>query len=577
MGKKINIAIYPDYNEIFGDEKDKEDLEYFLKDIPTVNIIQLVSFISACLDINICNFKIQNFILTGLLGRLNRKEQLSISHKINSINDRVQKIVFHPISCLLILQVSTLNFKPGRKKEFSSENARNILKAFLYCNSIYSKKMKGFIPGLSELNDTEKNLGLFITMDVAQKYYFNPVKDIFEQSYKLKYFDEFLKNDIEIGGKYYEEFIKHKNVTSLLEIIKFTWNVYFKIISFKKVFESENVKYIINVDDNDQLILEYFDSISIIEDELKIYKQNYKEFDLDFKLIREKPLFKLNEKQFVVLSSNYFADKIFLSLMFEYFKFIKQCGFAKKFEDFKSYYSEIFVEKYLLQTLLDFVFEKVKIDIKQSGDILKKKDKYNKDYSDYYIRKKNKILLFECKDRLMKAETKYSYDFEKVSKDINEKFIEVGVDQFLKIIMSISNLEIPFEILKDVDLKNLIIIPIIVYTDITYSARGINQYINIIFEKKLQTLKLDLKIQDIVLIHIDTIINYQELFHSKKVDFINVLERYNRYTKKLNEKDPKSHDLIDFDSYLNEYIKRERKIKYSENNFIKNLHKELYL
>lgn len=581
MAKEINIAVYPTYVDIFGDGFEKEKLIFLLKEIPTFNLISTVSFISACIDNRTDNFDAQNYILKELLTPLNRKEQLDISEKINSFEKGAPIIVFHQVACLLLAQTSILNFTAGEKKYLTSSDARNILKAFLHCNSKYSVKMDDLIPGLRDLNDLEKPIGLTIVMDTAQSRFFNPRKDILEQSFKLKQFDEFLKCDSEIGGKYYQEYIKSKNVSNLLEIIKITWNIYFKIASFKKDFELKEVRSTINVTDKDPLIIKYFDSISIVKSDLSIYSTEYNETDLDFKLIREKPLYKINENQFAVINSNFFADRIFHSLFFDYYKFIRQIGYSKTFGDFKSYYSEIFVEKFLLKRVLNNIFEKKNVDVKEAGDVLKIKDKYNKDYSDYYLRKGLKLLLFECKDTIMKTEIKYSYEYRKIIEDINKKFIDkVGVDQLLNVITSIGNHEIPFDRMESIELKDLTVFPVIVYTDPAFNARGINYYVNTVFKERLKKLDYEIFIEPITMIHIDTLINYQELFRDK-VDFMNTLVRYSKYilSNKKNTMDldkPKANSFINYNSFLEMYLHKERGFTNNDIKVYNALHKELY-
>lgn len=580
MPKEINLGIFPDYEEVFNDGNENEQLSFFLRDIPTFNLVRSMSFISACLDTGIENFETQYFILKELLKPLDRKEQIEISDKINSLTGGSMKIVFHQVACLLITQTSVLNFNSGVDKTLSRENARNILKAFFWCNSKYSKGMSQLIPSLENEKNREKICGLFMVMDIAQLSFFNKQKDILEQSFKLKLFDEFLRTDNAIG-KYYYKFIKSKNVSNLLEIIKITWNIYFKILQPKDTFKADKIINIINVTNNQKEVLEYFNSISILQGELEHYSKKFSIDDLDFKLIREKPLYKLNENHFIVLNSNFFVDKLFNSLLFDYFNFICSLGYTGSFGDFKSYYALIFVEKYLLQNILGVIFAKTNANIKQEGDKLKQHDKFNKDYSDYYLRIGNKLVLFECKDTIMKSDIKYSYDYKKVIDEVNKKFItKVGVDQIIKVISSVSKNQIPFDNMNEDDLKKLTIIPAIVYTDLSFSARAVNYYVNTIFRDILTKHRFLFMVEPIVMIHIDSLINYKELFRDK-VNFINTLEKYNRFIlkkekKMINTSISETNCLIDYNSFLKKYIHKERGFTHKDINVYRNMYQELY-
>lgn len=577
----VNIAVFPNYEDVFDDGYKEKSLIFYLKDIPTYNLISSISFISACLDTGLENFEAQNYILKELITPLARKEQIEISAKINSFEGGTKKIIFNHFACLLIAQTAILNFNLGEKvNNLSRDNARNILKAFLWCNSKYSKGMTALIPKLNLEKDREKVCGLFISMDVAQSGFFSNKKDILEQSFKLKIFDEFLKNDIEIG-KYYQDFIESKHVSNLLDIIRIIWNTYFKILQPEKVFNASKIKNAFNFNENHFDVKEYFNSMSIHPSENQDFTKQFYIEDLDFKLIREKPIYKLEENIFNVLSVGFFVDKIFNSLLFDYYIFINSKGYSGSFGDFKSYYSEVFVEKYLLRLLLDVIFEKIKADVKQPGDIGKKQDRFNKDYSDYYLRKGDKIILFECKDAIMRADVKYSYDHKKVFQDIDKKFItKVGVDQFIKVINSISNNDFQFDKIEPADFEKLTIIPVIVYTDISFNARAVNYYLNTVFKKKISELNFKCKIEPIVMIHIDSLIDYHELFRDK-VDFINTLERYNRYISKNEKKSIKTskHEINcfeDYNTFLKRYIHKEREFTHKDINVYNNLYKDLY-
>ncbi|MFZ1320006.1 MAG: hypothetical protein WAT71_00470 [Ignavibacteria bacterium] len=481
----------------------------------------------------------------------------------------------------MIIQTSILNYKIGNIKNLKSENAINILKAFLICNTNYSSKMKDLVPSLSALNQDDKELWMSIVMDVAQGKLLNSKNDIMEQSFKLREFDSFLNTDTKIGGKYYKDFINRRKITSLIDIIKITWNIFFNLMTYIYKLDYKNIKTTIIVKDNEEMAINYFDSISIINDEINFLKNKYVHNDLDFKLIRNKPLYKINNNQYIVLNKNYFSDKIFSSLIFDYYTFINNDGYQGSFADFKSYCSLNFIEKYLLKRVIEKIFEKKQVDVKNTGDNFKKKDKYNKEYSDYYLRDRKKLLLFECKDYIMKSEVKYSFDFEEIKADINKKFInKVGVDQLINTIDSISKNQIPFDKMDSHEINNLVIFPILIYTDHSYNSESINEFIRIIFKEKINQLKIKFQIEPIIMIHIDSLVNYQELFRTK-VNFINVLERFNKFIiscKKRNLKSDniKSKKLSNFDTFLKKYMHKERKFTHKDIKVFDNLYMELY-
>lgn len=576
----MNLAVYPTYEEIFPNSTNV-DIKTLLKDIPTFNIVEKISFYSACLDYKMKDFNVQNYIYLDLIKSFDPKLQNEISERINDSTNGKTSVIFHKVSCLLILSNSLINFMDGKKSILSPEDNLNILKAFLYYNSEYSSRLKRLMESLEGLPHNDKLIGVHLIMEVGQNEFFNPEKDIVEQSYKLNYFDEFLKIDNTIGDIYYAGFLNEKNINSLKEIIKFIWNIYFKMLQRNSKFNPKDIKDTIHITEDFQIEYKFFESLTINPKLESLIKNAMNSNELDFKPIRENPLFAKDKTHFVILDNNFFVDKLFQSMLFDYFNFMHALGYTKGFPIFKTYYSEIFIEKFLLKKHLDFIFANININTKQTGDIFKKKDKFNRDYSDYYVRIRNKILLFECKDRIMKADVKYSFDYNKIINDINEKFINgSGVDQFINVIKSINENNIPFDNLT-IPISDLSILPILVYTDSVFDSAAVNFYVNKIFFERINGLNFSFKIEKIIMINLDTIIRYQDLFHEKKVNFVNVLEKYNRFVQR-NEKNTfdknkwQTKSFIDFNNFLIDYLFQERKFKHTDIKMYKNLYKELY-
>lgn len=247
---------------------------------------------------------------------------------------------------------------------------------------------------------------------------------------------------------------------------------------------------------------------------------NYNELP-DFVSLRSNPILKIDEKTFIILNKLFLIERIFKSVVFE-FSLKINAGLPKELrvKDFRSIYCDHFSEQILLYNTLDKCFPSNSKWLKFKGEDFKKNG-YSAE-PDYYVRFKNKIFLFESKDVILKGNIKQSRDFSILSESLKEKFLKHGKDK-KAILQIIENIKRLFEgyyqkIDNNYNIEFLNIFPILVVHDRQFDTPELNRLINIWFKNELKknfNYKEISKINDLVIVNIDTLILYQEYFRKR--------------------------------------------------------------
>ena len=153
---------------------------------------------------------------------------------------------------------------------------------------------------------------------------------------------------------------------------------------------------------------------------------------------------------------------------------------------------------------------------------------------DYYVRNGNKIFLFESKDILPSVNVKKSFDFSLIKEELekklyfNEKGSPKAVLQLINTIREILNEDIKFD--NNFKSRKIKIYPVLVLHYRLFNVGGLNKLINFWFKEELGKLEnegLEISnVKPLVIIDIDTLIFYQDLFKDKKLNLENCLEEF---------------------------------------------------
>jgi hypothetical protein len=225
-------------------------------------------------------------------------------------------------------------------------------------------------------------------------------------------------------------------------------------------------------------------------------------------------------------------EKIFQSLYFTLNKINSSLPKSQKIKDFRSFYGDEFSEQALVYKVLDKCFPKK--FIKLTGEEMRTLGVVGE--PDYYIRRKNKIFLFEAKDTLLNAKVKHSSDFKILEGALIEKFYRNKKGKPKAVLQLIENirtiLEGNFSADSEIKIDKVLIFPILLVHYPQYNTVGLNRIVNMWFKEELEKLALEgfdvSRVKNLIIIDLDTFILHQEILLSRqpKVLIDKALESY---------------------------------------------------
>jgi hypothetical protein len=259
------------------------------------------------------------------------------------------------------------------------------------------------------------------------------------------------------------------------------------------------------------------------------------EIDYDFRLLRGRPLYKVEEGVYSIISPLFVFEKIFKGLFFKLNEIHNKIPNEKKsIKNLKSFYTTNFSENFLLYKILDHIYGN-RSYIKFSG--LEISNENIDGGPDYYIRNGNYIFLFENKDVLINAEIKQSSNFELIEDELKKKFYfdkkgnKVTPKAVIQIVQNIRKI-LKKENVYDVNynLNSIQIYPLLVLHDTSFNCPGLNAIIDYWFKLELYKLQdegLNIsRVKSLTVINIDTLILYADFFRTKKKTLNDLIEAY---------------------------------------------------
>jgi len=248
--------------------------------------------------------------------------------------------------------------------------------------------------------------------------------------------------------------------------------------------------------------------------------------DADFTKIKASPVYKdTNSGSYYVIFEQFFVEKMYKGL---YFIFNSINDSLKGSGDFiKNFRSEIgfnFSEKVLLNRI-------IKDSIGNKYKHLSYRELTRNGAPDYYIRDGKYVLLFECKDNLVKKEVIENNDFKLFVDELrylfveNEKGKDKALKQLIHNIVSIRN----GEFLEDAGIKcnTSVIYPIIVTHHAIFSLVGLNLLLNDWFFEELEKQGLNkIDVKNPTIININTLILLQDFLPQKNFSLRSLIDSY---------------------------------------------------
>ena len=524
MNYQTSVAI--GYESIFNDYKTVNPVD-LISDIPTINSLEIIGYFTAQMHTQERSFEKQLEFLNIWCSRLPREIIPKIEDFISrtTVKEKSEFNFINNVSSLILFQIIIENKNDLDKLEnLTPEQELNLFKAYLWCSQYWTDKQNGHTP---EKIETPEDLISLIFPTQLPYMEIIEFKDFRLQFLKAVYFFKFVERN-DVFKDYLTSFLKEYNLES--------WQNYLvNILSlYVRKFETLKTPSIINIQD------EFPEIINFIK-QFCLDPNSYTKTD-DFSTIRKTPIYKISENEYLFLNLNFFVDKLFQGIQFDFFRIIKKNKLkyngkeVKEFDHFRSIYAEQISEKGIFYETIKYSFEKNNYNL-LDGNTLKHILKDGE--PDFYTRDKRKVYLFEYKDVILNAAIKHSYDFEKIKDEISTKMIsnqvgsQKGITQLFNSISKIRNGEYS-EVDDYEQLKDCIIYPIIVFTDFSFNLPGVNYFLNKKFREMVNSSVLLNKgdIKDLTLIDLDTFLKFQDLFREKKLKINNTLNEYHQYTKK---------------------------------------------
>lgn len=521
---KINPKKYLGYSDIF--EGSPESIEYYLEGIDRETMFLLIPFLVNASTPDHQFHSPFNLLPEWFSGE-NQEYCYSILEKFDT-----SSIFVNPISSLELVEIAYSIEAAQTKTKSDVEIERDIFILYSILNQRQNKLEIANEHLLPAKGDANYHNALFTqyTFNTSDLLNVDLLKILCCQIYKttqlLKYFEKSQKH-----SEHYEIFLSKYKSTDWQEYLKKLYALTLPVLVSKddKSFHQVNVDQDANYDANcsflEQFILSETDNYTL----------------QDFIAIRENPLYKIDEGKYRVVNKQFLIEKIFKSLTFMFWLEInnKLVSDQNKIADFKGQFGEEFSENTLLYKVLDDSFPNKWIKI--SGQDFKNLN-YDKGEPDYYLRFKNKILLFESKDVIIKGEIKQSRNHQKIIKALADKFNKteengrgVGIPQIVKNIKRIMNKHYEY---ADVDYNSetIRIFPILLVHDKQYDTLAFNKILNEWFQDELDGIKDECnisKVEKLTLINIDTFIYYRDIIKNGKVIFDQIITKYHSKANKL--------------------------------------------
>lgn len=520
------------YSDIF-DPAEKVNFTKWLQEIPGISSVETISYLLFTITNPVPTCFSQFDYLAMWMMRMQMPEQGMVLRYIqekNPFNDP-RFALLDIESCLDLLQ-QLLIHNNCQTVERSRADEVKLFKCLLVCNDRkgeQERKLAGLTGKENAEEAIEKMLPVMIhRMELTKPYNFQL------PFLKIDYFFRYCMVEPQYN-KYLGIFLAHYRLDRYEQYMFHIVNPY---VSSMITAEPSN-KMILDKDYKSAI--RFFDAFSINAETIKE--------DEDFRQLRTFPIYHSDHETYVILVTRFFLDKLFQGLLFDFARVIHGNGYPKmNFEQLKSDLGNDFSEHHLFYQVMDRCFAgygNYRIMGQEMKALVKESE------PDFYIRNGNKVFLFEFKDITLPVGVKYAKDVGTIKEGILERTVETKSGQAKAVLQLLQNAKHFYNGLyrraDPVDASHCIIYPVFVHTEQALQASGINRIHVQRCKGLIQELDLPgFRIKDIVLIHIDTLILFQDYFADEKFRLDKCLLSYLEYTSRDNV----LNQLIGFDEFL---------------------------
>lgn len=329
----------------------------------------------------------------------------------------------------------------------------------------------------------------------------------------------------------------------------------------------------LNIDIDSLITRSVIDKLSISSEENNIPYSSKDEYDQggnsDYKMFRDKPLFKLTNGDYVVYNRSFLIDRLYSSLYFDFKKIVAEL--KGKQPNISHLFTTEFIEKTLFVGLMN---ECLSHNVVEAFDESGLKCKYQikkgeLGYPDYFLKTDNAVMLFECKDIRINAWIKEQRNYALIERELKNKLVsktyqldyskcshniiipkKIGCGQIAGHVSNIRNGKFPWDTSLSPNIK---VYPVLVIADNRLHAPGLAQLLRRWYNECLLSEGLQTPLEyPLILMSPLTLIKYSAIF--KRDGFQKYFdEYYNSISSVPLDIDSTLNHQISFDDYMSKY------------------------
>lgn len=545
-----HLTLLASYKDLF-DEKPKEISEY-IETIPTLRIVDVISMVLQKGELFYSTKKQKEFIFQVWIPHASEAFKISLIKKIRQKQNEHGDdaiLILSRLSCLYCLQyILDREIIEIERSTFNVEDDINLLKVFLLINQEFVNKKEPAAINAGGIQLYRK-LHLVHLLPQNEIEQVDLARALTAQVIKSVLLFQFLEKDTGLN-QLLELFLAEKGISN--------WKGY-----LKKILSFIQVRYIRTNS------IEFISTITVTKSET--YKEDLRLFDSicqqqvdysqqDFTALRVKPILKVDEGQYKVLYFPFLIDKIFRTIFFDLNNLSQKINLhfnGRRVKNFRSIYAQEFTENHLVNRIFRDIFSRRRY-VQYSGKEIREKHQCQGE-PDFYIRNGNKILLVESKDVLINKDVKHSFSYHEIENELYKKFVvsndkqSKAIRQQLELIKKLLTGKLNFD--QQLKARSATYYTMIVVQDPCLEAAGVNWLLQEFFSEELKQENFkaleNVKIKPPVLVNLDTLIYYSELFINKKPDLIAAVQGYLDFLKSKNI----NTSLLSFHYYLRNKLK----------------------
>ncbi len=500
----MKMKVIPGFSSLFG--KSLKSYDEILKDVPTDIVVRVLISLNAELNTNEEHSKKQERLRTLLSWRYN-KHQLNILETAFAKYKNLAKDYDGTLFARRYLLQMILKDLERNSKCIMGENEPlhefNLLLSYLITIDEVHEANRELENDLKQNQHDEIGQLKLIWKGMLNQYDFNESANGAFELYKLICFFKYIRNKF---SPYLKELLNNQGFKSISEMLS-SFSLLMKATTI--VDETQALKKLYYIEPNKNYDYEHLRSLSIND---QLGKKN-----LRFSDIKKYPLYKTDDRGFMIIDEGMLVKKIYKGPLFETFystslKTDMENRFNNPNQAFGNYKTDVSKEA-IEKLCFRGIIKTAELNKHETLHFDEKLDSL----PDMYFRSGKKILLIEFKDNLFSDNITENNDVDSLVKFIEERFIQNKSDSKKGIKQLINNVNLLYEghFSFDPGLQKLLdsnskldISCMICYTEFIVGMPGINEYLNLRYEEEVNKNILNKSISNLTLVSLETLFHY---------------------------------------------------------------------